>query len=224
MEIGDTITGEPVVGVHLPWAAIASPWSVEGQFMAALFDAACTMFDKTCCTWPFASPRTDDALAEWELAGRISIRSALAGVSILCVAFMPAPDGNDGAAMAPPATMCIASSPATSPRNIMRRIIWRQNRPPAVRAQYGAWRVLPGGSGWGCRELYQCSLDEFIWMKPWNGRYRTSSGFRLMRRSSCAFSATTIVDSDISTAPAAGERTNPANARRPAAGGTEMML
>ncbi len=50
------------------------------------------------------------------------------------------------------------------------------------------------------------------------------SGLRSTRRSSCAFSATTIVDRLISTAPAAGESTMPAKASTPAASGTARTL
>jgi hypothetical protein len=53
---------------------------------------------------------------------------------------------------------------------------------------------------------------------------RIRAGFSFTRRSSCAFNATTIVEADIRTAPAAGESTMPAEERTPAASGMDAML
>ena len=56
---------------------------------------------------------------------------------------------------------------------------------------------------------------------PEHGSY---SGVRRTRRSSWALSATTIVEADMSTAPIAGLRVNPAHANTPAASGIATML
>ena len=50
------------------------------------------------------------------------------------------------------------------------------------------------------------------------------STFRSTLLSSCAFSATTMVETDMSTAPAAGERVTPAQAKSPAAAGMANAL
>lgn len=51
-----------------------------------------------------------------------------------------------------------------------------------------------------------------------------ASGLRSMRRKRWAFSATTIVDSDIRIAPTYIGSTNPTRASTPAASGTEIKL
>src|SRR5699024_7723887 len=59
---------------------------------------------------------------------------------------------------------------------------------------------------------------------PWPTRWTETSGARSRRRSSWAFKATTIVDSDMRIAPTLIGRTKPIGARTPAARGTDSRL
>src|SRR6185312_9808768 len=54
--------------------------------------------------------------------------------------------------------------------------------------------------------------------------FDTRAGYSSTLRSNCALMATTIVLSDISTAPAAGDSTTPIGASTPAASGMATML
>lgn len=83
-------------------------------------------------------------------------------------------------------------------------------------------------------ELLEIATDGYLKatkhrvLSPAAGTERISttlaSGRRSSRRSSCALSATTIVDSDMRVAPTDMGRTKPIGARMPAASGTEIRL
>ena len=77
--------------------------------------------------------------------------------------------------------------------------------------------------------LHRSSRAEYLretvdWLTRLPAHAGVASGLSRTRRSSCALSATTIVDADISTAPTAGLSVNPAQASTPAASGIATTL